>query len=449
MNTRNPGRTWISAAALVLASLPAIAAPGFRSSAPISFSNEGTLHRVAIPFEAYRDARHDLADVRMVNSANEEVPIAWAGEPDTARDASVTHELPIFPVAAKVTEANFAGTEISVKAADGTLVAIQQKGPAAKATPASRTAAYVLDASPLEVPIRALVFDWKAEPGTQIVTLRVDSSDDLRAWSPAASGPVVRIESGGNALVQPRLEMAPRKAKYWRITWEGNEFALASVRAEEEPAVRAPPRAVRKVTGTQGAQPEEIVFDLGARLPVERLRIVPADTNAVIAVILYTRDDEKMPWRAVTGASFYRMQREGGEIQSQPVDVGRQPARYWMAKRAAGSSGGAMPTLEAHWRPAQLVFVKRGEPPFAIAFGRPDARPATLPLATVIPRYKRQAELALPEAMAGAVVTGPPPTRFETIVAQANPKRIALWVLLLAGVAMLGFMAWRLSRQVK
>ncbi|HYC36272.1 MAG TPA: DUF3999 domain-containing protein [Usitatibacter sp.] len=434
---------------LVLAALPAIAAaPGFRSSAPISFSAEGTLHRVALPFEAYRDARPDLADVRVVNSANEEVPIAWAGEPDAAREAPVTHELPVFPITGKVVEDNSVGTEISIKAADGTLVAIKQKGVAAKTPSAARTNAYILDASQLDRPIRALVFDWKAEPGTQVVTLRVASSDDLRSWSPAASGPVVRIEAEGRALVQPRLEIPPRKAKYWRIRWDGNEFALAHVRAEEEPAVRIAPRAVRTATGTQGAQPEEIVFDLGARVPVDRVRIVPADTNAVLAVTLHARDDEKQPWRAVTAASFYRLQREGGEVQSQPVDVGRLSARYWMAKRAAGSTAGAMPTLEAHWRPAELVFVKRGEPPFTLAFGKPDARSATLPLSSLVPDYKRQAELELPAASVAKVETGPPPTRFEQIVAQANPRRIALWAILLAGVGLLGYMAWRLSKQM-
>jgi hypothetical protein len=95
------------------------------------------------------------------------------------------------------------------------------------------------------------------------------------------------------------------------------------------------------------------------------------------------------------------------------------------------------------------VFVARGEGPFALAYGNPQATPVALPLATLIPGYERGAELRLPEAKAGAVVQGPPPSRWERIVGEAQPRRIALWAVLLAGVATLGVMAWRLSRQMR
>ena len=433
---------------LLCAALPAFAnAPGFRSSAPITLGGAGSLHRVAIPLEAYRDARPDLADLRVVNAAGEAVPIAWAGEPDVAHETAATTDLPIFPVTRAEQAPGAAGTEISVRVADGTLVAIKPKGePAKKAAP--RAAAYILDASQVERPIRAFAFDWKAEPGTQVVTVRLEAGDDLKSWSPVVRSPVVRIEAGGRALTQPRVEFAPRKAKYWRITWQGNDFALAAARAELEPEVKAPERFVSTARGTPGDKPGEIVFDVGARLPVERLRIVPAETNSVLAATLHARDDEKQPWRPVLSASFYRIQRDGGEAQSQPLDVGRQSARYWMAKLAEGSTAGVSPTLEVEWRPAQLVFVTRGEAPYSLAFGQPNARPATLPVASIVPDHKRLAELKLPEARAGPVITGPPPSRLDELIASAQPRRILLWALLIAGVAVLGFMAWRLSRQM-
>ena len=64
-------------------------------------------------------------------------------------------------------------------------------------------------------------------------------------------------------------------------------------------------------------------------------------------------------------------------------------------------------------------------------------------------RYERLAEVRLPQATLGEVASGPPPTRFERLAGQVNPRRIALWAILLAGVAALGYMAWRLSKQMK
>jgi len=436
-------------AALLLAlALPAFAsAAEFRSNAPLILSGGDSLQRVALPFEVYRDSRPDLADIRIVNAQGEAVPMAWAGEPDVQREAPRLIELPIFPVAKRQPGTAMTFTDVTVRASDGMLVSIRSKGAAAKPAPAA-TMAYLLDASQVQVPVRALVVEWKAAPGTQVVPLRVESSDDLISWSLAGRAPVVKVESPGReALKQPRVELSPRKAKYFRVTWEGPDFALESVRAELEHALKPPTRALRVVAGTPGPQPGEFVFDLGARLPVEAVRIVPADTNAVLSTTVLARDNEASDWRPVLAAPFYRLTREGREEQSSPVEVNRRAARYWMVKNAAGSSAG-MPSMEVHWKPAQLVFVARGDAPFSLAFGKPEATNAALPVSTLIPRYERLAELRLPVATLGEVQSGPPPTRWERLAGQVNTRRVVLWAFLLAGVAALGFMAWRLRRQM-
>ncbi|MEO7743918.1 MAG: DUF3999 domain-containing protein [Usitatibacter sp.] len=435
-------------AILLVSLLPAIsAAAEFRSNAPLTLSGGDSLQRVVLPFEVYRDSRPDLADVRVVNAQGETVPMAWAGEPDVQREAPLMVELPVFPVARRQ-----AGTairfpaDVTVRASDGTLVAIRTKGSSPKPPPAD-TMAYLMDASQVQSPIRALVVEWKAGPGTQVVPLRVESSDDLIAWSLAGSASVVKVESADRALKQPRVEFTPRKAKYFRVTWSGPEFALESVRAELERGLRPPTLAVRAVQGTPGAKPGEFVFDLGARLPVEALRIIPADTNAVLSTTVHARDNEASDWRLVLVAPFYRLQREGREEQSSHVDIPRRAARYWMVTNAAGSSGGT-PSMEVHWKPAQLIFVARGDAPFSLAFGKPEATAAALPVSTLIPRYERLAEMKLPQATLGEIASGPPPTRWEHLAGEVNTRRVVLWAILLAGVAALGLMAWRLRRQM-
>ena len=435
--------------ALLFLALPALAsAAEFRSNAPLTLSGGDPLQRVALPFEVYRDSRPDLADVRVVNSSGEAVPIAWAGEPDVQLEPPRMVELPVFPVAKRPPGAATPfPADVTVRASDGTLVAIRTKGRAPKPPPAG-IQAYLLDASQVQAPIKALVVEWNAGPGTQVVPLRVESSDDLISWSHAGSAPVVKVESPGREpLKQPRVQFAPRKAKYFRVTWSAPEFVLDGVRAELEQGLKPPARALRVVKGTPGAKPGEFLFDLGARLPVEALRIVPADTNAVLSSSVLARDGEAAEYRTVLVAPFYRLTREGREEQSGPVDIPRRAARYWMVTNAAGSSGGT-PTMEAQWKPAQLVFVARGEAPFALAFGKPEATAAALPVSTLIPRYERLAEMKLPQATLGEVASGPPPTRWERLVGQVNTRRVVLWSVLLAGVALLGFMAWRLHRQM-
>lgn len=432
-----------SAALGALAQSPA----GFTSTAPLVLGAGDSLQRVVLPFEAYRDARADLADVRVLNGRGDAVPMAFAGEAQVQRSDPAPAPLPIFPVTSLEPAAGGAG-HISIRAADGTLIDV--RGGRGEGGKREAIVAYLVDATKLRDPVRALQFDWTAEPGTQVVNVRVEASEDLRTWTPVASSPLVKLEHGGQALGQPRVEFAARKAKYYRVTWSGPPFELRSLGALAEERVQPPPREVRPVRGAAGDRPGEFVFDAGARLPVEALRVLPQEENGVMAVEILARDDERKPWRPVTRATFYRLVRDGVRIDSPPLEL-RHAARYWLLRTEAGSGAGiAPPTLELHWRPAQVVFVARGDPPFTLAFGQADAKPAVLPVSSLIPGYERWAELRLPEARVAEVRTlRREPPFWKRFGIDAEPKQAALWAVLVGGVLLLAFMAWRLHGQMQ
>jgi hypothetical protein len=137
-------------AVLALAALPAIHSPEaaaqapstFRSNTELTLTGKDGLQRVTLPMEAYRDARPDLADVRVFNANGEAVPIAWAAAPDPQQETPPAVALPMFPVT-KLQPAGTKGSEVSVHAADGTIVSIkgmstQTMPPRAVAIPSTR-----------------------------------------------------------------------------------------------------------------------------------------------------------------------------------------------------------------------------------------------------------------------------------------------------------------------
>ena len=435
--------------AIVLAAfaLPAAAQyePQFRFTAPIEAS-KAPLQRFELPLEVYREAKRDLSDVRVLNKAGEAVPIGFAGAPDAQKELLPLVDLPQPFTLTKPQSLVSGNSQISIRASDGTLIRLSgAPGP----IPPVRAVAYLIDASALgEEPIRALVFDWDAAPGSQVVSVRIESSEDLKSWSAVGSGPLVRLEDGTRTLTQPKVEFPARKVKYLRITWTGEGFALKRVRAEKEPRTEPAPRANRTATATAGAKPGEWIYDLGARLPVEAYRLVPVDTNDVISVAVATRNDEKENWRTLGWAPFYRLKQDDGDKQSPPVEIGRLPARYWRVSTSVGVVP-KPPTLEVQWRPAQLVFVARGEGPYSLAFGDPQAPAVAMPVSVMLPKYERLAELKLPLAKAGAVTAGPQPSRWKQMWREASPRRMTLWAILLGGVVLLGYMAWRLLKPVR
>ena len=434
------------AAILLAVALPAAAqAPSqFRSSAPIEVSGKDALNELELPLEAYRDARKDLGDVRIYNASGDAVPYAWAGMPPPQLESSPPVELPIFPISKLEAGEGPAGTEVTIRAADGTLVSVRGKGAPAKGKVQPK--AYLVDASQATERLRALVFDWSTAPGSgEVVNVAVESSDDLKSWSAVAAGALVRVENAGRILSQPRIEFAPLKAKYFRLTWDAQTFSLNGVKAEHEQRGVAPKRHMLSVQGKPGGKEGEYMFDLGARVPIESMRLIPGQPNSVISTAIYTRDETEGPWRLMATGSFYRLQRAGTEVQTPAYEVGRRPARYFLVRLAAGSSAGAPPTLEVGWRSASLVFVAQGEGPFHLAFGNPPATSTALALTALVPSTPKQ--LTIATAKVGPVRAGPPPTRWEQLVGEMNHRRIVLWAVLLTGVGALGFMAWRLAKQ--
>jgi len=101
------------------------------------------------------------------------------------------------------------------------------------------------------------------------------------------------------------------------------------------------------------------------------------------------------------------------------------------------------------WHPAQVVFVARGDGPFALAFGSPEVKPSVLAVSQLIPGYERLAELKLQEAKVGAVTTGEIKGDWlRSVTGGTSPRKLALWAVLIAAVIALGFMAFRLAKQV-
>jgi len=433
------------------AALHAVAeSPGdYASGVPITPSGPDALQRFALPFEAYRDARRDLSDVRVFNAKGEPVPIAVAAEPDTAKEAPRTVALPQFAVSTVAPSPGSRGTEVTVRTSDGTLVQVRGRGVAAKTVV---PAAYLLDASKLDDPLQALVFAWDAAPGTQVVRVSIEASDDLQSWRHVGSASLVRLESGGRVLEQPRAAIGRTKAKYYRITWSGSGFALRDVKGELEPLVKSPERSVTSAKATPGPRPGEFVYDLGARLPVEAIRVVPGEKNTVANFQVLARDKPGGDWVPVGTSVFYRLVRDGVEIESGPLEIGRHAAREWMVRvdPQSGGIGSVAPTLEARWRHAEVVFVARGDAPFRLAFGDPEAKPGWTAVSTLVPGYKRGDEMKIAEAKLGTVENGAVRgSNLPAWAAELGPRKLTLWAILLAAVAVLGFMAWRLSRQMR
>ena len=461
---------------------PSSAAPdrieGYAAVAALQLqSNEG-LQRLELPLAVLQASRSaGYADVRLFDARGEPVPLAWAQHPPSMAGTERRATVPVF--AWPSTAPAEAGIQVQVDAT-GAVVRIRGAHPAPNAaTPLPST--WLLDLSRLEgrgERITRLALDWPARPGGIATRVHIEGSDDTRTWTAITHGSLLDLaQSGAPALKHvewPAAERAPG-AKPWahaglpRYLRLGFDTPLALSRAEltlsQAPA--EPPLASQRVTfaaaeATPG-EPRPWELDLQGHVPVSRLRVHLPQTNTVVPLRLQQRDDPRRPWRTVASLVAWRLTRNGQELQAPALGFEAASARYWQLVPDARSAGWSPATLEAtlEWTAPQIVFAARGlgAPEAAasatalrLAVGRDDRGAPPLTRAALIPGYEPGAEYALPAASLATltpqtVAPIPLPERLRE-ASPADRQRWTLWLALVLAVAGLGWMAWKLVREV-
>ena len=438
--------------------LPALAAEAladYAGSVPLTTRGGDAIHKLELPLAVYAGVQHaDLRDVRVFNAAQELVPHALLAEAPPAPPPPPAFAPPVFALpGAPGKTVDQLDVRIEQRA-DGSVVSIRTRSPGARPAPAQPAAAYIVDATAIDSTIAVITPQWRVAPDNYLGSARVEASDDLKHWrTVAAAAPLAYLQQGQARLVQERIEFTPTRSRYYRLS-----FAPAA--PELEGIVAAPPlarpelrRQSLRVAGRAGANPGEVEFDLQVRAPVDRVRLIVAQSNSLAPVRLETRPAPRGEWRAVVATVAYRIVRDGQEQASPAVPVAPNPSPYWRAivDQGGGGLGAAPPELEVSWPVRELIFLARGEGPFTLAFGRAEATAARLAPATLVPGYREGMEATFPVADSGPARQGPPPSppMLPRIFGDADPKKAGLWAALLVGVLLLAGMAWRLARQMK
>ena len=438
--------------ALLAARVAAAERPAdFAWSLPIELDAREGLHQLELAAPVHQGVmRRDLGDIRVFNAAGESVPYAFAPVPHLAAAGSDALPLPFFPVhAERGVRMDAVDLKIQTRA-DGTVVGLSTRAPGAGSE--KRIVGYLVDASAVEQPLAAVRVQWTPAPGGTHTRVRLEASTDLQRWSVLADAvPLIDLEFGGHRLTRDRIEFAPRKLEYLRLSWSDADAPVALSGIDAQAAILAiePHRLWReaKGNGSEGTD-GQYRYDLGGLFPVDRLRLALAQANTVARLEILARTRPADPWRPIADGIVYRLKRAGVETTSPDIAIPVSTERYWLVKvdPRGGGLGAGTPNLHAGWIAQRIVFAARGNPPFRLAFGNREAARSTYPIASLVPGYKDTEPIALPVAKLGdpasaAAAPAPPADR-------PDYRRWSLWGVLLAAVAVLAAMAYRLVRQL-
>jgi hypothetical protein len=457
----------LSAVTGVLAADPAadLALNDFAYGVEVTTTGEAAAYRVALPLAVYQAVVHaDLSDVRVFNERGEPVPYRLE-RPRSQSTAQVTQTpLPLFTLrgdpgkaldAVRVTiEAGNTRVEVPASTrslSNSTSASSSTARSASSGTADLPVASYVIDARSLSAPVAAFNLSWPADAPDFAGHVRIEASDDLGMWHTVVfNAPIANLHAGDARIIERRAELTPTKAKYWRLSWPDTPatFELTSVTAE-------PARDqvdVTRETVTVGGNPVagkrgEFEFDLGAKLPVDRLTLELPEQNSIVEVEMLSRAAPQSTWRHVTRTGFYRLKNAANaELTNGLVAIEPTSDRYWLARvdMRGGGLGPSAPKLRAGWLPHDIVFLARGTGPFTLAYGSSAAQSVAALSGVPTTIAVANAALGEPHALGGAV-------RLEPVHQKLNfwSKTTVLWTVLAVGVAVLAFMAYRLARELK
>jgi len=456
--------------ALLLAFGAAHAAPAdtpasYAARWPLQLPAGASVVRLPLPAEVLTQVQtFDLRDLRVFNASGQPVPLALdrLGPGASAAAAPAPIGLPVLPILAEPQAASRGNMTLRIEdgSAGRTVRLDMPAANSAASAPGAQTstlAGALVDTREQKTALQAIELDadW---PAARPFTFRLDTSADLRQWQPL--GEVTAYRGADGAAIAPaHLDTGGTslQARYLRITWDDaapGAVQLRQVRLLPAPAgPAAPERVAVPLTlpdAGQARDPRVLEWRLPFAAPVAALNIRTGEPATLIPVRVLARQQREQPWTPLARHVVFSLTQNGQTQRSPALELGQAAWREWRIEADPSSPGfAAPPQITALLPPVQLVFVASGSPPFTLAAGRADAADARLPLASLLPGYEPGAQAKLPAATLAAALETPAAVPTTVPGSQRDARKWLLWAVLLAGVLILGGMAWALLRQLK
>ena len=439
----------------------------FAAQFPLADVTEG-LNALELTESVYRAAtRRSLNDLRVFNARGEMLPFAaLPPAPQAPPDVRVIElALAALPVQAAARDALLQAYALRFERdRDRAVLEIRGEAPGtAAANP--EVGGYLLDARSLQDRKGRLLLVFAPDAPDYAGRMEVLGSEDLVNWRSLARGPLARERRlGGDAIEMNRIDLnAP--PSFLRLAWDGGVVPrIGAARFEElTPAMVALPRT--RLATTLGNDGRSLYADLPPALPTERLFIHMPEANMSERFSVYRHVADPAPrsrhlgllprrapehWVYAGTLDAFRVRRGGVEVEGQPLAFAA-PTDGVRIDAARGYPG-ALPVVEAEWRPHRIAFAARAPGPYRLAVGHP-ASPASpsLDLRALLPADDASG-MKLPVARvepSGTTAMANDSTRAGRMAAQAHGSRIVLWGVL--GIALVGlaWMAWRLAGQLR
>lgn len=145
--------------------------------------------------------------------------------------------------------------------------------------------------------------------------------------------------------------------------------------------------------------------------------------------------------------SQYRLNLGETTLQGSPVSFAQTSDRYWklVMKSEGQLTESQLPEIRAGWTPKQLHFLAQGKAPYTLAFGNQAVKSAQRNSLSDLINSIKESGASIDTVSLGEFVKNDNIIKAES---ETPWKLILLWLVLVLGTALMGFMAYRLFQQM-
>ncbi len=417
--------------------------------------DDAGVYRVELERDIYRQARDPaLRDIEVFNADGQSLPAAWLAEKAQPEAPPVRTEVPWFALPAIAAGAR--GDDITLvaeRAEDGSVRRIQAQVGGGNHG-AGTSPGWLVDASRVREPVRALHLQWAEDAAPFEQSLRVEGSDDLRRWQVLETqAPWLDLTRHGYRLREGRVAINGSEHRYLRVlpSQPGTAPPLLGVEVELGKPVPALEWQWESLPGQRVTEQgrDHFEFEMEGRFPMVRAD-VDTGGNDTRQWTLQSRDAVDAPWRTRTGPWIAYQLQSAGRVERSPAQAlsGTVRDRYWRLSSATPLGAEETPVLRLGYRPETLAFLAQGEPPYALAAGSARASRTDSSLAPMLAALRSErgpdwepatASIGSAEILAGDAALQP--------VVERDWKTWLLWGLLVGGALLVAGFAFSLLRQ--
>ncbi|HEY2346896.1 MAG TPA: DUF3999 family protein [Xanthomonadaceae bacterium] len=376
-------KTRILIAGLLLGAGVAAATPGdYASRWALSADKEGA-YAVVLDGGIYRQVtRADLSDLAAFNADGEELAFGPLPETDKAPTRN-WHDAVWFALPAQPANVSDAGDlQLHVtRTADGALSLDSTLSAAKGSAPKAGTRDVLIDVRAKDLLIEALSFDFATDTPDFGADVDIEASDDLKNWRSVATGaPLASFHQHGQYLLRHTVEFPAQRATYLRVHASMPLSLLELHQLQREPGSE-PARATLDA-GFVRRDGQAFIYELPARIAVERISIALADDNAIAHFTVSAREEGETDWRVIGDYTAFRLRGAGVTLDAEPVEIDASRLREWRIQ--SDTAIARAPRLQFGYRPETWVVLTHGRAPYEVVAGSKRAHRGEFPLDALI-----------------------------------------------------------------